>query len=315
VPQTHVRFFMHWNAMRQNQPLHQPDLETAFFSPTRFCLGRVNWHKLAFLLLMHLGAVAALFQFSWSGVALMVVLYCFTGCIGITLGYHRMMSHRGFTLHPVARFVSHFAGALALQGPPFFWALVHRVHHARSDRPGDPHSPLHGTWWSHVLWLVCRRDPAMVRVLEQRYIPDILKEPVGQFFQRTYLLWNVGLVLALYHLGGFPWLLWGVCLRVVLVWHLTWLINSASHIWGYRNYQTADGSRNLWWVALFTFGEGWHNNHHAQPASAYHGHRWWEIDPTGWVVSAFRLGRLASRVRMPKKPGQRHPDMPTGALA
>lgn len=315
VCQPSAPILMHWETMSQIQLSNQPDLETAFFNPPRFRPGHINWQNLVFMVLMHIGALAALFHFSWSGAAVMAVLYCFTGCIGITLGYHRMMAHRGLSLHPVARFVSHLAGALALQGKPFLWALVHRVHHARSDRPGDPHSPLHGTWWSHVIWLVCRRDPAMVGVLQQRYIPDLLKEPVGRFFQRTYGVWNVAMGMVLYALGGLPWLLWGICLRVVLVWHMTWLINSASHIWGYRNYQTADGSRNLWWVALFTFGEGWHNNHHAQPASAYHGHCWWEIDPTGWVISAFRIGRLASRVRMPKKPGQRHTEMPRGALA
>ncbi|MFZ9792351.1 MAG: acyl-CoA desaturase [Gemmataceae bacterium] len=231
----------------------------------------------------------------------MVGLYCFTGCIGITLGYHRMLTHRGLSLHPFPRFFVHLAGTLALQGAPLYWALAHRVHHARSDKAGDPHSPLHGAWWSHVLWLICQRDDKTRALLVDKYIPDLTKEPIGRFFQSTYVVWNILLAATLCSLGGWSWLLWGLCMRVVLVWHMTWLINSASHIWGYRNYETSDQSRNLWWVSLFTFGEGWHNNHHAYPTAAYHGHRWWEIDATGWVISAFWITGLARDVRMPKK--------------
>ncbi|MEY4394314.1 MAG: hypothetical protein RL595_1563 [Planctomycetota bacterium] len=281
-------------------PIHT-DLETIYFNPPKFSLAKINWLTLAFLLLMHVGAIAAFFHFSWSGLAWMVGLYCFTGCIGITLGYHRMLTHRGLSLHPFPRFFVHLAGTLALQGAPLYWALAHRVHHARSDKAGDPHSPLHGTWWSHVLWLICQRDDKTRALLVDKYIPDLTREPIGRFFQSTYVVWNILLAATLCSLGGWSWLLWGLCMRVVLVWHMTWLINSASHIWGYRNYETSDQSRNLWWVSLFTFGEGWHNNHHAYPTAAYHGHRWWEIDATGWVISAFRITGLARNVRMPKK--------------
>jgi len=283
--------------------IHQPflpDLETYYFNPPRFRLRNINWPVLVFLVLMHIGAVAAFFHFSWTGVALMVGLYCFTGCIGITFGYHRMLTHRGFKLHAIPRFFVHLAGTLALQGPPLYWALAHRVHHARSDKEGDPHSPLHGTWWSHVLWLVCKRDSSTLSLLVKKYIPDLFRDSIGTMFQNTYLWWNILLAAALFSFGGWSWLLWGLCLRVVLVWHMTWLINSATHIWGYRNYETTDQSRNLWWVSMFTFGEGCHNNHHAQPGAAYHGHRWWEIDATGWMVTICKLTGLATKVCLPK---------------
>ncbi len=135
-----------------------------------------------------------------------------------------------------------------------------------------------------------------------KYIPDLLRDPISVFFQNTYLIWNVLLGAGLLWFGGLPWFLWGFCLRTVLVWHMTWLINSATHIWGYRNYTTTDLSKNLWWVAFFTFGEGWHNNHHAHPVSAYHGHKWWEFDATGWVISIFSFFGLATHVRGTKPP-------------
>lgn len=282
-------------------PTPPADLETAYFNPGYLRLSNLNWLNLGFIVAMHVGAVAAPFFFSWSGLAWMVGLYCFTGCLGITFCYHRMLTHRGFRLHPVPRFFGHLAGALALEGQPFFWAMAHRVHHARSDQPGDPHSPLDGPWWSHMLWLVQRRDKKSRDLLVEKYIPDLKRDALCRFFEATYGWWNLGLAVALFFGGGWSWLLWGLCLRVVFVWHMTWAINSATHIWGYRTYETTDQSRNLWWVALFTFGEGWHNNHHAQPAAAYHGHRWWEIDTTGWIVSACRLLGLASEVREPKE--------------
>jgi len=163
------------------------EMEIAYFHRPNLSPGKIKWTVLAILVLMHIGAGAALFHFSWSGVGLLVGLYCFTGCIGITFGYHRMLTHRGFQLHAVPRFIAHLAGALALQGSPWFWALSHRVHHARSDKEGDPHSPLHGTWWSHVLWLICRKDPKTLSLLVNKYIPDLCNDPIGAFFQHTYL--------------------------------------------------------------------------------------------------------------------------------
>ena len=276
------------------------DLETQYFDPDNLRLKSISWPNFLAILLIHVGALAAPFFFSWQGLAAMLGLYWFTGCVGVTLCYHRMLTHRGFRLHPVARTIAHLAGALSMQGKPLEWAMSHRIHHARSDQPGDPHSPLDVAWWSHFVWLLFSRSDSTRKILAAKYIPDLAKDGVCVFFDRTYLVWNVVLAAALFYLGGLSCFLWGFCLRTALVYHMTWLINSATHIWGYRNYETTDCSRNLWWVALLTFGEGWHNNHHAQPVSAYHGHRWWEIDSTGWVISACRLLGLATQVRVGK---------------
>lgn len=259
----------------------------------------LKWLNISVILAMHLMALTALFTFQWDSLLVMVVLYTWAG-MGITLGYHRMLTHRGLILHPIARFVIHLGACLSMQGPPLKWALTHRIHHACSDQPGDPHSPIDGVFWSHMLWLGAGRDTTIEASLQRKYIPDLANDPLCLFFTRTYLLWNILLGLILLWLGGISWLAWGMFLRVVLGFHMTWLVNSATHIWGYRNYETPDRSRNLWWVALFTFGEGWHNNHHAQPTSAYHGHRWWEIDLTGWMVTALCTTGLAHRVIGPK---------------
>ena len=279
------------------------DLESRYFGHARFGQYSIHWVNLITIVLVHAGALAAPFFFSWQGLAWMVGLYWFTGCVGITFCYHRLLTHRGFKLNPVPKAISHLAGALAMEGSALDWAMAHRVHHARSDHPGDPHSPLDGPWWSHFLWLMCRRNDSIKQELRAKYIPDLERDKMDCFFDRTYLVWNLLLGAGLLWFGGLSCFLWGFCLRVALVWHMTWMINSASHIWGYRNYETTDKSRNLWWVALFTFGEGWHNNHHAQPVAAYHGHRWWEIDTTGWVISVCKWVGLASDVRGPKEQG------------
>ncbi len=176
------------------------------------------------------------------------------------------------------------------------WSATHRVHHGRSDQEGDPHSPTDGVWWSHVLWIFVRHGAEQRNTLYQKYIPDLVHDRLLRFFERTYMLWLVGFAVAMYMLGGWPLLLWTVCVRIVVGYHTTWLINSASHIWGYRNYDTADDSRNLWWAGLLAYGEGWHNNHHAWPRMACYGHRWWEFDITWQSIKFLRLLRLATNV-------------------
>jgi len=275
-------------------------LEEAYFQPLPIRLKHMDWKNFIAIAAAHIGAVFALFYFSWEGFASFLILYLFTGCLGITLGYHRLLAHRSFHLHPVPKFLVHLAGALTMQGQPLNWALHHRIHHAFSDEPGDPHSPKSGFWWSHLDWLFVRRDTDSYSKLCEKYIPDLLKDWQCLFFNHTYVLWNLLLAAALLFWGGLSCFLWAFCFRVTFVYHLTWFVNSATHLWGYRNFETKDGSRNLWWVALGTFGEGWHNNHHAHPWSAYHGIRAWEIDTTGWVISILGKLRLATKIKKPK---------------
>jgi stearoyl-CoA desaturase (delta-9 desaturase) len=248
----------------------------------------VDWIVLAWMVGMHAGALAAPFFFTWSALGVTVFLHWLTCSIGICLCYHRCLSHKSLKLKQPSRFFALLAGVISGEGSPLMWAATHRVHHSRSDQSGDPHSPLEGEFWSHILWLFVNHDRKTREKLYRRFCPDLAKDKLLLFFDRTYGPWIIGVGVALYAIGGLPWLLWGLCLRMVLAYHSTWFVNSATHLWGYRNYSTKDESRNLWWVALFAYGEGWHNNHHAHPRLARAGHRWWEVDMTWWSISALR---------------------------
>jgi stearoyl-CoA desaturase (delta-9 desaturase) len=227
-----------------------------------------------------------------------------TGGLGVCLGYHRLLTHSSFETYRPIRGLLALLGTLAGEGPPIMWVSMHRKHHRFSDEAGDPHSPNDGAWWSHMLWLFPRYRSEQWAQLYRQYSPDLLKEPFLRLLERTFLWWHVLLGGGLLALGWSQWnfqtglsfLVYGLFVRLVYVLHVTWLVNSASHMWGYRNYETRDNSRNLWWVGLLAFGEGWHNNHHAYPRSAPHGHRWWEIDTTYWVIVIMRLTRIAWKV-------------------
>jgi fatty-acid desaturase len=257
---------------------------------------RMDWVVLGWMVTMHVGALAAPFFFSWPAVGSFFLLHWMTGSLGICLGFHRFLSHKSMKLAWPARFFTTLCGVLAGEGTPLTWAATHRLHHARSDQSGDPHSPLDGPWWSHMWWMLVYRTPTERQALFQRYAPDLLNDPIMRMFEKTYILWHFALMGVLYAIGDVPMLLWGFCLRMVAMYHGTWFVNSATHIWGYRNYQTRDESRNLWWVAIAAYGEGWHNNHHAHPHTARAGHRWWELDPTFWSIRALQAVGLAYNV-------------------
>ena len=271
------------------------------YDPSRLKWKNVDWTVAGWMLAMHVGCVAALFFVTWQAVAVAVILHWMTCSIGICLGYHRFLSHCSLKLRWPARAFVTLCGVLSGEGSPLTWSANHRVHHARSDRKGDPHSPNDGSWWSHILWLFIHRDRATEHALHQRYAPDLLADPVLRFFERTYGLWLIGSGVVLFAIGGWPFLLWGLCARMVVAYHSTWFVNSATHIWGYRNYETTDRSRNLWWVALLSYGEGWHNNHHAFPTSARFSSKWFEFD-LGWqyIRTMQSLGLARVRKLAPK---------------
>jgi sn-2 palmitoyl-lipid 9-desaturase len=262
----------------------------AAFSPDLLLKpARVDWVVLGWMVTMHVGALAAPFFFSWPAVGAFFLLHWLTGSIGICLGFHRFLSHKSMKLAWPARFFTMLCGVLSGEGTPLTWAATHRLHHQRSDQTGDPHSPLDGPWWSHMWWMLVYRTSAERNALFNRYAPDLMNDRLMVMFEKTYILWHFALMGVLYAVGGWPMLLWGFCLRMVAMYHGTWFVNSATHIWGYRNYQTRDESRNLWWVAVLSYGEGWHNNHHAHPHTARAGHRWWELDPTFWSVRFLQM--------------------------
>jgi stearoyl-CoA desaturase (delta-9 desaturase) len=270
----------------------------------------------------HLVALLAVLPwfFSWTGLVLTIVgVYVFGG-LGINLCYHRLLTHRGLTCPKWLEYCFAILGVCSMQDTPGRWVAVHRRHHEYSDKQEDPHSPLVNFLWGHVGWmLVDNRDLTRLGVYE-RYAKDVLRDPFYRRLERTLLYpiiiltsWVVyflgGIVAGLLSGGsvadavqfGASLLIWGAFVRTVLVWHITWSVNSAAHLWGYRNYETGEQSRNNWVVAILTSGEGWHNNHHADPRSARHGHRRSEIDLIFTLIQILESVGLAWDVRRPDR--------------
>ena len=238
-----------------------------------------------------------------SDMIVLMIMYMLTG-LGITVGFHRLFTHRSFKTSPALRWILAVLGSAAIEGPVISWVADHRKHHAFSDREGDPHSPHvdHGVGWrgalrglahAHVGWLFIHTQ----RGSRERYAPDLLADPVVAFVDRTFLVWAIGGLVASFALGaaigrtwtaGLTGLLWGGAVRMLLLHHMTYSINSLCHFFGRRDYATEDHSRNLLWLSLPTLGEAWHNNHHAFPTSANHGMGWRQPD-----ISALVIGMLA----------------------
>ncbi len=240
---------------------------------------------------------------TWLDLTLLAVGHTVVG-LGISLGYHRLVAHNAFQARAPVRFVLFALAAGALQGGPASWAATHRRHHALSDKPGDPHSPLEGLWHAHFGWLqkgnLVHTGPAHER---------LMKDPMIRFFERTWLAWVVasflvpGLIAWTILGGGHFWqgVLWGGAVRVFLVHHTTWSINSICHTFGTRPYRSPDVARNNALFGIFGFGEGWHNNHHAFPNSAYIGHRWWQVDIGKYVLWMLRPLRLVRNLHIPTR--------------
>ncbi|HEY6446290.1 MAG TPA: fatty acid desaturase [Acidobacteriaceae bacterium] len=265
---------------------------------------RLNVIFVVTLTVFHLGAIAALFFFSWSALVVFAVLWVLGQNIGIAICYHRLLTHRGFATPKWVEYAMAVCSTLSLQGGPIYWVAVHRMHHQLTDRPGDPHSPRDGKWWSHMGWILHgslhNRDPLLTR-----YVPDLASDPFYVWLSRWHWVPVTVLGTALFLVGGWSWLLWGILLRVTLGLHVTWLVNSATHIWGNRRFETRDDSRNNWWVALLTGGEGWHNNHHAHPVSASHGMAWYEVDFNYWGIRLLGWIGLAKRIKVQDASGGR----------
>ncbi|WP_204150293.1 fatty acid desaturase [Leptolyngbya sp. CCY15150] len=264
----------------------------------------IHWVSIFFFGTVHAVALLAPWFFSWSALGVMLVLHWLCASIGICLGYHRLLTHRSFRVPKPVEYFFATMGALAVQGGPTFWVAGHRQHHMYTeDVDKDPYSARRGFWWSHILWLFYDRPSVFDRKELVKYVPDLARDRYYQWLDRYFLLLQVPLGVALYALGGWSFVIYGIAVRLVLVWHATWLINSATHKWGYRRFDVSDNSRNLWWAALLTYGEGWHNNHHAYPNVAKAGLTWWEVDPTWWVIRGLQMMGIAKRVIMP-------PDLP-----
>jgi stearoyl-CoA desaturase (delta-9 desaturase) len=251
----------------------------------------------------------------WSDLLVFAIMYVSTG-LGITVGFHRLFTHRSFKTGKAVRAILAVLGSAAIEGPIISWVADHRKHHTYSDKPGDPHSPhvdhghgikgaLRGLWHAHVGWLFIHTQ----RGLKTRYAPDLLADPIVSFVNRTFLLWVFAGLAAPFFLGwliggslftALTGLLWGGAVRMLVLHHATYSINSLCHFFGRQDYKTDDQSRNLRWLSIFTFGEAYHNNHHAFPTSARHGLSRWSFDPSAWVIWAMEKTGLAwDVVRIP----------------
>jgi fatty-acid desaturase len=270
-----------------------------------------NWETTSVMVIFHLLAFAALFMFTWKGLIAFVVLWFFAINVGIGMGYHRLLTHRGYRTPKWLEYFLALCGTLSLEGGPIAWVATHRIHHQLTDRPGDPHTPHDGGWWSHAGWIMSGASLHRETGLLGRYAPDLAKDRVHVLLSKYHYvpLTAVGLVLLAW--GGWSCVLWGIFLRVTLGLHSTWLVNSATHMWGSKRFPTHDDSRNSWWVALLTGGEGWHNNHHAHPVSVRHGLTWYEFDPNYYGIWVLEKLGLARNVNVAKF--DRHDPRPSGA--
>lgn len=257
----------------------------------------LNWPTVVFFVLVHTLALLAPWCFSWSALGIAIGLHWLFGSIGVCLGYHRLLSHRSFQVPQWLEYAIATLGALSLQGGPIFWSAGHRLHHAYTeDWDKDPYSAQRGFWWSHLLWMIYPRSEFFDTASYSRYAPDLMRDPYYRWLDRNFLWLQLPLTLILYTLGNWSYVIYGIFVRTVLLWHTTWFINSVTHLWGYRTFTSNDNSRNLWWAALLTYGEGWHNNHHAFPHIAQCGRAWWEIDVTWWAIWCLKTVGLATKV-------------------
>jgi stearoyl-CoA desaturase (delta-9 desaturase) len=271
--------------------------------PNRY--SKVSWITAFFMTLFHVGAIWALLDFTWSGVVVLLVTYYISLAWGIGMSYHRLLTHRSYKTPKVVEYFLTICATLALEGGPLFWVATHRKHHQHSDSDLDPHTPRHGGFWAHMGWIMFGEPQHNNTELTGKYAPDLAKDPFHVWLTKFHWVPLTLLGAGLYLAGGWNWVLWGVFLRTTLGLHSTWLVNSATHLWGGRRFQTTDDSRNNWWVAMLTFGEGWHNNHHAHPTSAAHGLAWYELDLTYLHIRALQMLGLASnvhRVRVDDEP-------------
>jgi fatty-acid desaturase len=256
-----------------------------------------RWGTGVFLVTSHAAAIAALFFWSWSALVCAILLYWIAGSLGVGMGYHRLLTHRGYHVPKIVEYFLVTCGTLSLEGGPIQWVTTHRIHHAHTDKHGDPHTPRDGGWWAHVGWVLRGTAQDHSQATLERYAPDIVKNRYYVWLTEFYYVPQLILAIALLAFGGWGMMLWGVFLRVTVGLHATWLVNSATHLWGRRRFVTQEDSRNSWWVALLTFGEGWHNNHHAFPTSARHGLKWYEIDVNWWGIKALQLLGLARAIK------------------
>jgi len=306
-------------AQAGTQDANTPDPQAMPQSRDHFKLNRTVAITLALFHVMALAA-AVPWLFSWTGLALMLAGVYVFGTLGMNVCYHRLLTHRSFKTSTWLERLFAVLGMCCCQGSPVSWVAAHRMHHQHSDEPPDPHSPIVSFLWSHVGWVLWDNPAVKSRSAYARYAADLCRQPFYLRMEQKLdwvKLWIahilafpavgfiVGWLMAGTLMGGvqlaLSWLVWGVIVRTVVVWHITWSVNSVTHLWGYRNYKTRDDSQNNWIVGIVSMGEGWHNNHHADQRAAAHGHRWWEVDVTYLTIRFLQLVGLARETVHPSR--------------
>jgi len=257
----------------------------------------INWKNLSIVIAFHLLTVPALFVFSWQNLAAMLVGNWIVGSLGVGLGYHRLLTHRSFKAPKWLEYTLTTFGAMAIQDDAPKWVATHRIHHQFVETDKDPHSTRPGFWWAHMEWILRGTAQDHDAATLQKYVPDLLKDKFHVLLAKYYYIPLLASSVILFLIGGWSMVLWGVFARVVFGWHSTWLVNSATHFFGKRRFATKDDSTNNAWVAILTFGEGWHNNHHAQPVSARHGLKWYEFDMNWLTIRLFEKLGWAKDIR------------------
>jgi fatty-acid desaturase len=241
-----------------------------------------NWKTGTVMAIFHILAIAAFFFIDIGAILSAVVLYVVSGMLGIGMSYHRLLTHGSYkTFKPIEYFLA-VCATLSMEGGPIFWVATHRIHHQNSDSDGDPHTPREGGYWAHMGWILSGHGLHSNIEILGKYAPDLSRVRFYVWLTHWHWIPQVIVGLGLLVFGGIPYVLWGIFFRTTFLLHCTWLVNSGTHMWGSKRFNTRDDSTNNWWIALLTFGEGWHNNHHAHPTSARHGLAWYELD-MNWI--------------------------------
>ena len=275
---------------------------------------KFHWGNFLWITAVHISAFSLCWYFfTWQAFVAFLFMHTLVLMVGITFGFHRLLTHKGFKTN---RFIENFSalcGTLACQGGPISWIGQHRVHHAYSDQKEDPHDINKGFFHSHIGFIFNRREDLNDIEELAHYCPDIARRPFFQFLEKFMIPIQFAAAFVLFGIGGLigqthgfnffsatSFIIWGILVRLVAGYHATWLVNSATHKWGTRPNVTNDLSRNNWWVGIIAFGEGWHNNHHAQPRVARHGWTWWQFDATWILISTLKAVKLVKNVELPK---------------
>ena len=243
----------------------------------------INWKNVIIVTAFHLATIPVFVTFSWSNLAVLLIGNWIVGSLGVGLGWHRLLTHRSFRAPKWLEYVLSTLATMSMQDPPDKWIATHRMHHAFVDTDKDPHSARSGFWWPQIGWVLLGTSQDHDAATMQKYVPDLLKDKGHVLISRFFYVPIILSAILLFAIGGWTMVVWGVAARVVVGWHTTWFVNSLSHLYGKRPHDTGDLSTNNWFVALLTFGEGWHNNHHMWPTSARHGLKWYQLD-MNWIT-------------------------------